>query len=171
VSVGVIHPDVALVSGVIGGLGVGCSPVEVEVDNTEYGAVISEVGRSTVRFRVGKLTPTKVGLFVAVWRRAPDGSTEPFPAEDTVDVLVISAREGSRFGAFVFPKSALVEHGIVSVGGVGGKRGFRAYPPWSSTANPQAKRSQSWQCDYFLEIGDGSAFDAQRANRLFDVAY
>lgn len=156
--------------GAIEGVGLGCSPAEVEVDNAEYGAAISGVGPATVRFRVGKLTPTKVGLFVTVWQRAADGSTAPFPAEDAVDVLVVSAREGSRFGVFAFPKAALVANGIVSVGGAGGKRGFRVYPPWSATENPQAKRSQRWQCAYFLEIEAGPAFTEQRAARFFDAA-
>lgn len=103
-----------------------------------------------IRFRVGKLTPpTKVGLFVAVWRRAQNGSTEPFPAEDGIGLLVVTVREGSNMGHFAFPTSALVQHGIVSAKGVGGKRGFRVYPPWSEVSNRQAIRTQQWQCDYF----------------------
>jgi hypothetical protein len=163
----VIHPTVALVSDAVSGDGGGFSSLAVEADNADYGAVLCRFRQRTVRFRVGKVTPTKVGLFVTVWRRSPDGSTEPFPADDNADVLVISAREGSRFGVFVFPRAALVEHGIASVGGAGGKRGFRVYPPWSTTRNPQANRSQTWQCRYFLEIGDGSGVDADRVAHLF----
>ena len=65
-----VHPDVAMVLRVLGGLALACSPAIVEADNHEYGAAVSEIGRSPVRFRVGKLTPTKVGLFVTVWRRS-----------------------------------------------------------------------------------------------------
>ena len=165
-----LHPDVVVVLRVLGGLALACSPAIVEVDNVEYGAAIAEIGRSPVRFRVGKLTPTKVGLFVTVWRRSLSGSTEPLPAEECIDVLVVCVREESRFGAFAFPKAALVQHGVVSVGGAGGKRGFRVYPPWSATTNRQAKKSQQWQCDYFFEMADGSAIDAQRAIRLFVAA-
>lgn len=165
-----VHPDVAMVIRVLGDLGLACSPAKVEADNAEYGAAISAIGRSPVRFRVGKLTATKVGLFVTVWRRSLDGSTEPLPAEECSDVLVICVREDSRVGAFAFPKAALVKHGVVSVGGAGGKRGFRIYPPWSATTNRQAKESQQWQCNYFFEMADGSATDAQRASRLFVVA-
>lgn len=111
--------------------------------------MIARCGPELIRVRVGKLTPTKVGLFVAVWRRAADGSTEPFPADDAVGTLVVTAREGDQSGHFAFPASALVEHGIVSVDGVGGKRGFRVYPPWSATANRQAKLTQQWQCGFF----------------------
>ena len=165
-----IHPDVAAVMGVLGDLALACSPAKVEADNSEYGAAISEIGLSPVRFRVGKLTPTKVGVFVTVWRRSLSGSTEPLPAEERNDVLVVCVREDSRFGAFAFPKSALVQHGVVSVGGAGGKRGFRVYPPWSATTNRQAKKSQQWQCNYFFEMADGSAIDSQRAIRLFVAA-
>jgi hypothetical protein len=70
----------------------------------------------------------------------------------------------------VFSEQALVEHGIVSVGGVGGKRGFRVYPPWSETINRQAQQSQPWQCNHCVEIGDGSAVKAERALRLFSSA-
>ncbi|MCO4254785.1 MepB family protein [Pseudarthrobacter cellobiosi] len=161
-----VHPDVAMVMRVLGDLGLACSPAKVEADNAEYGAAISAIGRSPVRFRVGKLTPTKVGLFVTVWRRSLGGSTEPLPAEEDPDMLVVCVGEDSRVGAFAFPKAALVKHGVVSVGGAGGKRGFRVYPPWSATTNRQAKKSQQWQCNYFFEMADGSAIDAQRAIRL-----
>jgi hypothetical protein len=170
VSSSVFHPDIGLVSDAISGAEGGFSSLAVETDNADYGAVLCRFRQLSVRFRVGKVTPTKVGLFVTVWRRSRHGSTEAFPAEESIDVLVISAREGSRFGIFVFPTSALVEHGIASVGGAGGKRGFRLYPPWSAALNPQATRSQSWQCRYFLEIGDGSDVDANRVRHLFDAA-
>lgn len=132
----------------------GAEAVVAEADNGDYGAARTRIGSRSVRLRVGKLTPTKVGLFVAVWRRSAAGPTEPFPADD-VDLLVIITREGSHAGAFVFPRSALERHGITSVAGIGGKRGFRVYPPWSATDNAQAIRTQTWQGAYFLDTGDG----------------
>lgn len=163
----VIHPDVVAVTGLLEDFGIGCSPGVSEPDNAEYGAMVCGVGSSTMRIRVGKVTPTKVGLFVSVWRRAADGSTEPFPVESDVDALVVVAREGDRYGAFVFPVEVLATRGVVSAGGVGGKRGFRVYPPWSATGNPQARRSQSWQCDWFLDMSGGTVVDPRRAGRLF----
>ncbi|MFR9749564.1 MepB family protein [Nocardia sp. 004] len=165
----VVPHDVAEARRVLTGLGLECSAAVPETTNAEYGAFVSVVGRGSVRFRVGKLTPAKVGLFVAVWRRAADGSTEPFAGEDGVDLLVITVREGRCFGQFVFPNAALVEHGIVSVAGRGGKRGFRVYPPWSATANSQAMRSREWQCDYFLDLTDSHITDLPRAQRLYDM--
>ncbi|MFE3445038.1 MepB family protein [Nocardia sp. NPDC059180] len=166
-----VHPDVAAATLIFDFLGLTISAPVPEQENAEYGAFVSSVGRGSVRFRVGKLTPAKVGLFVTVWRRAEDGSTEPLAAEDGIDLLVVTAREGKCFGQFVFPKTALVEHGIVSVEGRGGKRGFRVYPPWSPTGNRQAMRSQKWQCDYFLELEGHEKVDVQHAKRLYDRVY
>lgn len=170
VSVGV-HPDVAEARQLFSRLGVEFSDAVPETENAEYGAFVSRVGRASVRFRVGKLTPAKVGLFVTVWKRASDGSTEPCAAEDGIDLLVISVREGQHFGQFVFPKTALVEHGIVSVAGRGGKRGFRVYPPWSVTQNRQAMRSQKWQCGYFLALDDARKVDMRKARSLYDISH
>ncbi|MFD3593085.1 MepB family protein [Nocardia sp. NPDC058640] len=160
-----MHPDVVAARNLIGVLGLDISAAIPESENAEYGACVAEVGRGSVRFRVGKLTPTKVGLFVSVWRRAVDGSTVPLAAESGADLLVITVREEARFGQFVFPKTALAEHGIVSVAGGGGKRGFRVYPPWSVTANKQARRSQRWQCAHFLDLDN---IDLEIAQNLYE---
>ena len=130
----------------------GCTSPVVEPDNAAYGAVVCRAAVGAVRFRVGKTTPTKVGFFVTVWERADDGSTRPVPSDDGVDLLVVVVREGEHVGRFAFSKTALVEHGVVSVDGVGGKRGFRVYPPWSQTSNPQARRTQAWQGRFFAAL-------------------
>lgn len=134
-------------------LSMGYCPPCPEAENAEYGAAVSTCGEALVRFRVGKLTPNKVGLFVAVWQRSIDGGTEPFPADhpsaNDADALVVSVREGGNSGHFAFPKAALLKHGIVSVQGKGGKRGFRVYPPWSATSNRQARATQEWQSGFF----------------------
>ena len=163
-----LHPDVAESRSMLESLGLGMSmgAASPELDNAEYGAAVAQVGSAKVRYRVGKITPRKVGAFVAVWRRAPDGSTEPFPAADDIDLLVIAVREGLHFGQFVLPKAALVEHGIVSTAGRGGKRGFRLYPSWSVTTNTQAQRTQRWQSHYFLHLNQQGV--ALRARRLFN---
>jgi hypothetical protein len=142
-----VHPDVSAAMAEFG-----CTSPVVESDNAGYGAVVCRAEGGAVRFRVGKTTPTKIGFFVTVWERAADGSTRPFPSDDGVDLLVVVVREGERAGRFALSKTALVEHGIVAVDGVGGKRGFRVYPPWSQTSNPQARRTQAWQGRYFAAL-------------------
>jgi hypothetical protein len=157
-----IHPEVSRAVQLLGELAGGTGAALAETDNADYGAAVVRLGARRLRLRVGRVTPTKVGLFVAVWRRSPTGSTEPFPADDT-DLLVIIAGEGSHAGLFLFPRSALARHGIGSVAGAGGKRGFRVYPPWSPTGNAQAVRTQAWQGAYFLNTGEGVDLDRMRA--------
>ena len=154
-----LHPDVLQAHRLVNLLGQICSLPVPESDNTGYGAATSTCGTAMIRFRVGKVTAAKVGLFVAVWRRSAAGGTEPFPADhpeaNDADTLVISVREAENSGHFVLPRSALVTHGISSLNGRGGKRGFRVYPPWSETANPQARKTQAWQSRYFHYSPDG----------------
>lgn len=135
-----------------------------EPDNAEYGGLLISADGGVLRFRVGKLTPKKVGLFVTVWQRAADGSTQPFADDGTVDLLVVDVREGEKYGQFVFPTAELARRGVVSVADVGGKRGFRVYPPWAQDLNRQAAASQTWQCRYFLDLVD---VDLGRARDLY----
>ncbi|WP_239086181.1 MepB family protein [Streptomyces parvus] len=48
----------------------------------------------------------------------------------------------TKVGQFVFPRDALCERGIVSRNGVGGKRGFRVYPPGAVTTGRQARGAE-----------------------------
>ncbi len=144
-----LHPDVVLA---MSALGTDWTDTCNEPDNAEYGAALSRCGSTVSRFRVGKITPTKMGMFVAVWRRAADGSTEPFPASDSITSLIVVVREDHHFGAFTFPKDVLEQQQIVSADGKGGKRGFRVYPPWVAVSSPQAIRTQEWQCANFVEF-------------------
>lgn len=57
---------------------------------------------------------------------------------------------------------------MVSDDGAGGKRGFRVYPPWVTTTNGQAARTQTWQLDHFLYVPeDGTPVDLPRARGLY----
>jgi len=127
--------------------------------------------QAQVRVRSGKITPTKVGLFVTHWRRTADGTTGPYGVHDSADTLLVTAAEHGPHparGVFVFDRASLVAHGIVEGDGHGGKRGFRVYPPWSLTAPGQAARTQRWQVEHFvpLPLGDG---DLGRARRLLGL--
>lgn len=124
---------------------------------------------AVVRVRRGKVTPTKVGLFVTHWRRTSDGTTGAYDEHDGADVLLVTVSEprASETGApaaqgvFAFPREALLRHGIVGHEGAPGKRGFRVYPPWSETALGQAARTQRWQLEHFVELplsADGAAY-------------
>ncbi|MEU5186676.1 MepB family protein [Streptomyces klenkii] len=144
-----------------------CSQPIPESESAEYAAHEFTLDGLSVRFRVAKTTPTKVGQFVTVWKRSPGGPIQPFDVTDPVDLFVISSRDHHHFGQFVFPIDALRRHGVVSVDGSGGKRAFRVYPPWVTTTNRQAGRSQEWQLRYFLPLDQDGPVDSARAQELY----
>ncbi len=64
----------------------------------------------------------------------------------------------------------LCERDIVAgagAGGTGGKRAFRAYPPWIVPPNRQARVTRTWQSEYFLPVPETGDLDAVRADRLY----
>ncbi|MER7770910.1 MepB family protein [Kitasatospora sp. NPDC096140] len=163
-----IHGDLlAVKESVYDPSGFACSQPVPEPESAEYAAHGFTLDGLSVRFRVAKTTPTKVGQFVTVWQRSEDGPIRPFDVEDGVDLFVVSSREGGHFGQFVFPREVLCERGVVSRDHTGGKRGFRVYPPWVTTTNRQARATQVWQVDYFLHLGEDGPVDRARAQALY----
>ncbi|KUJ69439.1 MepB domain containing protein [Streptomyces albus subsp. albus] len=144
-----------------------CSQPVPEPESAEYAAHGFTLDGLSVRFRVAKTTPTKVGQFVTVWQRSPEGPIRPFDVADGIDLVVISSRAGGHFGQFVFPGEVLCERGIMSRDGSAGKRGFRVYPPWVTTTVRQARSTQAWQVDYFLHLGESGRVDLARARALY----
>jgi hypothetical protein len=128
------------------------SNIVAEKESQEYGACSFELNNKKIQFRVAKITPTKIGQFVTIWKRIGTGPTMPFDSQDQVDLFIISVRDKDHFGQFIFPKDVLIKQGAVSKNGVGGKRGMRVYPPWDITDNKQAQKTQEWQLAYFVEI-------------------
>lgn len=126
--------------------------VEAEADNAEYQAGLARVGDQLWRVRTAKVTPTKPGAFVSAWRRAADGSTEPFPLDDPADGLLVFVAGQGRFGVFRVTRELLGELGISSSATRPGKRGFRVYPAWCTGLNPQATRTQRAQAPAFEEL-------------------
>lgn len=125
---------------------------ETEVESKEYAAAEFKINDLNIKFRVAKITPTKVGQFVTLWKRIGKGPIQPFDMADPFDLVVISVRNADHFGHFVFPKTVLYEKGIISKDGKGGKRAIRVYPPWDVANNKQAISTQKWQLLYFFKI-------------------
>ncbi len=125
--------------------------VQQEVENQEYGACIFELAGKNVKFRVAKITPTKIGQFVTFYKRE-QRKIIPYDLSDAFDILIVSVRSEHGFGQFVFPKNVLYEKGFLSKNGVDGKRAMRVYPSWDLVNNQQAKKTQLWQLLYFVQI-------------------
>lgn len=150
--------------------GYDCTAPEMEAEGAEYGAYTFKLNRWLIRFRVAKITPTKVGQFVTLWKRSERGPIAPYDLSDPTDLYVISTRKGHHFGQFVFPKAVLCERGILSNNNKGGKRAIRVYPPWDEPTSGQAEKTQRWQLDYFLEISSDGVIDTVRLKKLYDAA-
>lgn len=93
--------------------------------------------------RISKITPTKTGQFVTIWKRNKKGTTEPFDIQDDFEFIIIISKSGESIGQFIFPKSVLAEKGIISQDKKNGKRGIRMYPPWDTVTNKQAAKTQT----------------------------
>ena len=75
-----------------------CSQPIMEKESIEYGAYIFELNGSFIRFRVSKITPTKIGQFVTLWKRIGNGLIQPYDVSDSVDFFIVSARKDNHFG-------------------------------------------------------------------------
>jgi hypothetical protein len=140
-----------------------------EKESSDYGACSFNLNGFSVCFRVAKVTPTKIGQFVTLWKRIGIGPIQPYDLSDSVDLFVISTRKENHFGQFVFPKKVLCDQDIVSENEKGGKRAIRVYPPWDKTISPQAQKTQHWQLKYFLEVSQGSTISHERAKMLYSL--
>ncbi|MEV7659044.1 MepB family protein [Streptomyces anulatus] len=165
-----LHGDLrAAKSSVYDPSGFTCSHPVPEPESADYAAHRFTLDGRVVAFRVARTTPAKAGQFVTVWQRSAEGPIRPYDADDGFDLFVIGSRDNGHFGQFVFPREVLCERGIVSRNGVGGKRGFRVYPPGAVTTGRQARAAQAWQVTYHLDIGEGGhgPADVVRARDLY----
>ena len=144
--------------------------LQPELESADYAACTLLLNGLRVQYRVAKITPTKVGQFVTLWKRAGRGPIQPFDLSDPVDVFVVSTRSEPHLGQFVFPKAALVAHGVLAsgdhAGSRAGKRALRVYPPWDATTSRQAQRTQAWQLRYFVDMSQGQVVDLERVKTL-----
>ncbi|MDW7693041.1 MepB family protein [Flammeovirgaceae bacterium SG7u.111] len=126
--------------------------LNIESEGKEYDACQFALNEKKIICRSSKITPKKNGQFVTFWKRSEEGITEPFCETDLIDFFVINTKTENRFGQFVFPKTELINRGIISTKMKDGKRGFRVYPKWDKPQNKQAEKTQKWQLNYFFEI-------------------
>ncbi|WP_215409313.1 MepB family protein [Janthinobacterium sp. JC611] len=134
-------------------LGLPQAPVP-EAESADYGACRADLHGKRLVLRVAKTTPTKIGQFVTVWKRPhPDADIAPLDEADPVDAVIIAVSDGARHGLFIFPRSVLIERGVMSRAGQGGKRALRVYAPWCAPESIQAQSTQRWQGAWFVAAG------------------
>ena len=144
-----------------------CSDFIDEPESQEYKAAGFTLNKKQVQYRCAKITPTKIGQFVTLWKR--DGAGEeirPYHVRDNLDLAIIAARQGVRKGYFIFPLGALKKQGIVQ-DIKPGKRGFRVYPIWDKPTSKQALKTQIWQLEYFFEVPAGGELNLESIKPLF----
>jgi hypothetical protein len=142
------------------------SHLNVEKESREYGACSFNLNELKIIFRVSKITPTKVGQFVTIWKRDHQDITQPFNHTDNFDFIIISSKENNNSGVFVLPKFVLAEKGIITTSTKKGKRGIRVYPPWVNVNNKQAEKTQNWQINYFVNIQENNLIDIELSEKL-----
>ena len=129
-----------------------------EEEGQEYDACQFELNGLKLISRTAKITPKKVGQFVTFWKRNNEKITAPYDETDEFQFYIINVKKGNQLGQFVFPKSVLIQKGIVTNKTKDGKRGFRVYPSWDNATSKQAIKTQKWQLNYFYEVNDETNF-------------
>lgn len=167
----VVHPDFLLAQQLAyEPNGLETTNIRIEKESTDYGALAFQLNGKACKFRVGKITPKKVGFFFTIWKRLGKGPIQPYDISDPVDFFIFSVSTEKQFGQFFFPKTTFVENGIISTDIREGKRAIRVYPPWVITDSRQARNTQLWQKDYFLEISKDRPVDASRLQKLLHIS-
>jgi hypothetical protein len=142
------------------------SDFKTESESKDYNACQFVLNDLKIICRSSKTTPKKNGQFVTFWKRNEKGITEPYKETDQIDFYLINATSKNTIGQFFFPKSELINKGILSTKRKNGKRGFRVYPIWDKAQSKQVEKTQQWQLNYFYEIN--SSTDFEKVKELYD---
>lgn len=124
----------------------------MEKESAAYHACSFKINYKLIIYRTAKITPTKIGQFVTIWKRDVNQITAPFDVDDDFDFVIINCAYENFKGQFIFPKSVLLDKKIISGSNSSGKRGIRVYPEWDVSLSKQAQESQKWQLLYFYNF-------------------
>jgi len=164
------HQDLQIIKSLIyDKCGLDLTHLKVHEESKEYAACSFKLSNKAIEHRLAKITPSKTGQFVTIWKRNANGITEPFNATDDIDYLFITTRKDDNLGQFIFPKSVLIDKGIFTLKEKDGKRGIRVYPPWDVTTSKQAITTQNWQVKYFLTVSNNKKANADTIVRLLNL--
>ena len=140
----------------------------VASESQEYEACSFLLNNKKIIYRQAKITPTKSGQFVTIWKRNSAGITTPFDEEDDFDYFVITVIDNEKIGQFIFPKTVLNAKGIISHNNnKAGKRGMRVYVPSDVVFSKQAIQTQKWQADYFYALTEEDSAVMEYLRELF----
>lgn len=140
--------------------------MQIEPESGAYGACTFLLENRKIISRNANITPKKIGAFATFWKRKSQGEViEPFHESDDFDFFVVNCENENSLGQFVFPKSILIQKGIVSTSKKEGKRAFRVYPSWDVPQNKQAQQAQKWQLRYFIRLDD--TMQAEKMTTLY----
>ncbi|RCW77463.1 MepB family protein [Saliterribacillus persicus] len=142
--------------------------IREEPQNSAYGAGIFQLGSKSVRFRVAKITPNKIGQFVAFWEKDENNKNQAFSYKDAPDLLVINTfTDNEDFGQFIFPKEILRKQNILKTETSKGKMAIRVYPDWETPTSKQAIATQTWQLPYFVNMNNINHLTTQKLLNLY----
>ncbi|HGH7177726.1 TPA: MepB family protein [Bacillus wiedmannii] len=125
-----------------------------EKQNAEYAGWLFHLNKKTIRFRVSKITPNKIGQFVSFWEKDDNMQNQAFSYNAAPDLLVITCIDDNKLGQFIFPNEILLKEKILKTQCQKGKMAMRVYPIWDTPVSNQAKKSQIWQLQYFVDLSD-----------------
>lgn len=140
------------------------SNISEDKESREYSAACFTINSYKILYRQSKITPTKTGQFVSIWKRNSEAITKPFDIADDFDFIMIASKKDEQTGIFIFPKQALAKQGIISINNKNGKRGIRVYPTWDIAENKQAIKTQQWQCNFFIDFSSQNIAATALAN-------
>ncbi|WP_142313777.1 MepB family protein [Bacillus wiedmannii] len=141
--------------------------VKEEKQNAEYAGYLFHLNHNSIRFRVSKITPNKIGQFVSFWEKDDNMQNQAFSYEAAPDLLVITCIDDNKLGQFIFPKEILLKEKILKTQSQKGKMAMRVYPIWDTPVSNQAKKSQMWQLQYFVDISDHNNLPIDKLLHLY----
>lgn len=139
----------------------------MDKDSIDYGGCSLMVNGKHVIFRIAKTTPTKLGQFVTLWKRVNGSLPLPFHEDDLVDLFVVNVQKDAHFGQFIFPKSALIKHSVMSSKNKKGKCAMRVYHPLDIVTSTQAIHTQKWQLKYFQSFTMNQTSNTNRIRHFY----
>ena len=83
-----------------------------EDQNKNYLGCIVKLDEQIHRVRVAKITPKKIGQFVAIWQKDEHNVNQAFSFDDSPEYLSIFVFDGDKKGVFIFPKETMKNKGV-----------------------------------------------------------